>query len=77
MDMEGRAKCEAGFPGDSFRFEVSPPKGSDCEVEWSGGGEPAAGRGPRFTTVFVGRLRSCGHGMDVQHGHPLQTSSPR
>ena len=52
MDMEGRAKRQAGFPGDSFRFEVSPPKGSDCEVEWSGGGEPAAGRGPRFTTVF-------------------------
>ncbi len=52
MDMEGRAKRQAGFPGDSFRFEVSPPKGSDCEVEWSGGGEPAAGSGPRFTTVF-------------------------
>lgn len=50
--MEGRAKREAGFPGDRFAFEVSPVQGSETEVEWSGGGDPVAGRGTRFTTVF-------------------------
>ncbi len=52
MDIEGKAKREAGFPGDSFTFEASPPQEYEGEIEWSGGGEPAAGSGPRFTTVF-------------------------
>src|SRR6266545_4093097 len=52
MDIEGKAKREAGFPGDSFTFEASPPQEYEGETEWSGGGEPAAGSGPRFTTVF-------------------------
>src|SRR5436309_4802738 len=52
IDMEGKAKREAGFPGDSFGFEVSPPQGAEGEIEWSGGGDPAAGSGPRFTTAF-------------------------
>jgi len=52
MDMKGKASSEAGFPGDTFRFDVSLPQGSGGEIEWSGGGEPASGSGPRFTTAF-------------------------
>lgn len=53
MDMEGKAKREAGFPGDRFAFEVSPdPEGSESETEWSGGGNPSDGAGRRFVTVF-------------------------
>lgn len=51
--LDGRAKREAGFPGDSFAFEVSPDPGcSEPDIEWSGGGEPATGNGRRFLTAF-------------------------
>ena len=51
--MEGRALRQAGFPGDSFSFEVTPDPGwRKDQVEWSGGGEPATGTGGRFATVF-------------------------
>jgi hypothetical protein len=34
-------------------FEASPDPGCDqADIEWSGGGEPAAGTGRRFVTVF-------------------------
>lgn len=51
--MEGTARREAGFPGESLTFEVSPdPDGADDEVRWSGGGDPATGTGRRFVTSF-------------------------
>jgi hypothetical protein len=49
--VEGRAKREVGFPGDAFAFEIRPDP-SGREVEWSGGGEPAAGTGHLFVTAF-------------------------
>jgi hypothetical protein len=51
--MQGRARREAGLPGEPFAFEIVPvPPGSEGEIEWSGGGEPAGGRGRSFVTVF-------------------------
>jgi hypothetical protein len=51
--MQGRARREAGLPGEPFAFEIVPvPPGSEEEIEWSGGGEPAGGRGRSFVTVF-------------------------
>jgi hypothetical protein len=51
--VEGKAKREAGFPGESLVFEVSPgPDGTDDDISWSGGGSPAAGTGRRFITSF-------------------------
>jgi hypothetical protein len=51
--MTGRAAAEAAFPGEPVRFEATPVPGlPGAEVEWSGGGTPARGRGARFTTVF-------------------------
>jgi hypothetical protein len=51
--VEGRARREAGFPGDSFAFEASPdPECTEADIQWSGGGEPAAGTGRRFVTVL-------------------------
>jgi hypothetical protein len=53
--MEGRANREGGFPGDRFVFEVTPDRDTaDHEIQWSGGGEPAAGAGRRFVTTFGG-----------------------
>jgi hypothetical protein len=52
--MDGRAKREAGLPGEPFAFEVTRGStGSGSEIEWSGGGEPPVGTGRRFTTVFA------------------------
>lgn len=52
--MEGRVKREAGFPGDSFTFQVEPDPGcADGDVQWSGGGEPSTGRGRTFETTFA------------------------
>lgn len=51
--MDGKAKREAGFPGDRFAFQVTTdPNSSGGEIEWSGGGNPAGGTGRRFVTVF-------------------------
>jgi hypothetical protein len=51
--MEGRARRDVGFPGDSFAFEVfADPAWSQDEIDWSGGGEPERGAGSRFVTVF-------------------------
>jgi hypothetical protein len=51
--MEGKANREAGFPGDSISFEVAPDPGcAEGEIVWSGGGDPATGRGRRFETTF-------------------------
>jgi hypothetical protein len=52
--VEGRAKREVGFPGDSFSFEVSVESpGSGEDIAWSGGGRPAQGTGRGFATVFA------------------------
>jgi hypothetical protein len=52
--MEGKASGEAGFPGDSFSFEIAPDPGcAESEVRWSGGGAPASGTGRRFATSFA------------------------
>jgi hypothetical protein len=52
--MQCRAKREAGFPGESFAFEVAPgPARLGNDIHWSGGGEPQAGTGRRFLTVFA------------------------
>jgi hypothetical protein len=51
--MIGKAKRDAGLPGERFTFEVS--LGSDSvanEIRWAGGGDPATGTGRRFSTVF-------------------------
>jgi hypothetical protein len=51
--MEGRAKREAGFPGDAFTFRVVPDPGcDDADIRWTGGGDPPEGSGRRFVTVF-------------------------
>jgi hypothetical protein len=44
----GRA---AGLAGEELVFEVSQAL-ANGEVTWSGGGEPATGSGPRFSTAF-------------------------
>jgi hypothetical protein len=52
--VDGKSNREAGFPGDSFRFEVVPDSsGTDNEVNWSGGGAPATGTGLKFETKFA------------------------
>jgi len=51
--MDGKASREAGFPGDSFSFEIAPdPAYAESEVLWSGGGYPTTGTGRRFVTSF-------------------------
>jgi hypothetical protein len=51
--LSARARRDVGFPGDSFAFAASTePPSPDDEIEWSGGGEPAGGRGRTFNTVF-------------------------
>ena len=52
--MIGTAKRDAGLPGERFTFEVA--QGTDraaSQVGWTGGGDPATGTGPRFSTVFT------------------------
>jgi hypothetical protein len=52
--VEGKAKRDVGFPGDRMVFEVSAvPSGSGDDVQWSGGGDPAAGTGATFATVYL------------------------
>jgi hypothetical protein len=52
--VQGTASREAVFPGDSVSFHVQVEAGAaEQDVEWSGGGEPATGRGPRFATRFA------------------------
>jgi hypothetical protein len=51
--MIGKAKRDAGLPGERFTFEAIPDAGaSEHEVNWAGGGDPATGTGRRFSTVF-------------------------
>ncbi|HEX9235202.1 MAG TPA: PKD domain-containing protein [Actinomycetota bacterium] len=50
--MQGRARREAGFPGERFVFDATPDPGSTDQVHWSGGGDPSTGTGKRFTTTF-------------------------
>jgi hypothetical protein len=51
--VEGKAKRNVGFPGDRMVFEVSVvPGGSGEDVHWSGGGDPPAGTGAAFATLF-------------------------
>jgi len=53
--VDGESSGEAGFPGDSFRFEVVPDPGrTQTEVQWTGGGVPATGSGHKFETRFTG-----------------------
>jgi hypothetical protein len=42
-----------GFPGDRFRFSVSARNRDAAQIVWSGGGTPATGTGPSFSTVFA------------------------
>ena len=51
--MIGKAKRDAGLPGERFTFEVAP--GTDraaSRIRWTGGGDPSTGAGRRFSTVF-------------------------
>lgn len=51
--MNVTAERVAGFPGERFRFEARPAHGaSRDDIGWSGGGTPATGTGPRFSTTF-------------------------
>ena len=51
--MIGRAKRDAGLPGERFTFEVAPGTGrAATQITWTGGGDPATGTGRRFSTVF-------------------------
>jgi hypothetical protein len=51
--MIGKAKRDAGFPGERFTFEVIPDAHpSEDGVRWTGGGDPATGTGRTFSTVF-------------------------
>ncbi len=44
---------EAAFPGERIAFAVIPDPGCSNEnIQWTGGGEPAAGGGARFATTF-------------------------
>ncbi len=52
--MKVTADREAGFPGDRFDFEVVPDPGcTEGDIRWSGGGDPPAGAGRRFSTAFA------------------------
>lgn len=52
--MDVTAERVAGFPGERFRFEARRNRGSpDGEIHWTGGGSPATGTGPRFSTAFA------------------------
>lgn len=51
--MIGKAKRDAGLPGERFRFEVAPGSApAASEIRWTGGGDPATGVGRTFSTVF-------------------------
>lgn len=50
--MIGKAKRDAGLPGERFTFEATPADRAPHDVTWSGGGDPATGTGRRFSTVF-------------------------
>jgi hypothetical protein len=51
--MIGRAKRDAGLPGERFTFEATPDADpSENEVRWVCGGDPASGAGRTFSTVF-------------------------
>jgi hypothetical protein len=72
--VEGKAKREAGFPGESLVFEVSSgPDGTEDDISWSGGGSPAAWTGRRFVTSFdsggtytvTARCGTASHGLQV------------
>jgi hypothetical protein len=50
--MIGKAKRDAGLAGERFSFEAIPVADPSEEIRWAGGGDPATGTGPRFSTVF-------------------------
>ncbi len=51
---DGSAKSQAGYPGDTFEFDVVPDPGcADAEIRWSVGGDAPAGTGRRFRTTFT------------------------
>jgi hypothetical protein len=49
--MEISASREAAFPSEAVTFSVPSSAGDD--IVWTGGGEPATGDGPTFTTSFA------------------------
>jgi hypothetical protein len=51
--MNVTAERVAGFPGERFRFEARLGRDvSRNDVGWTGGGTPATGTGPTFSTTF-------------------------
>ncbi len=51
--MIGKAKRDAGLPGERFTFEViADADASEDEVRWVCRGDPATGAGRAFSTVF-------------------------
>jgi hypothetical protein len=51
--MEAKSARPFALPGETLTFEVVP--GPSCrreDIQWTGGGEPSSGSGPRFRTSF-------------------------
>jgi hypothetical protein len=50
--LEISASREVVFPSEPATFSIPASEDGDDDIGWTGGGTPATGSGPRFTTAF-------------------------